>query len=139
MSAVQRRAEAIAAIYKLIVECADDHAVLVDGPFVQSLAERLFELRPAYCPYDSGCHDEDCPCGNCDSNRREGAESEQAEYSPPCGDPACHLYHCGRCDEHAGMTGHYGTYCQLTQDSAPPHHCCPSNCALAHAKEAVGE
>lgn len=71
----QRRAEGIAAIKAVITEWATNPDSIV-YPFDQTdLADRLFDLQPAYCPYDcSGCHDDECPCDNCATPRRSENE-----------------------------------------------------------------
>lgn len=50
-------------------------------------------------------------------------------YDPPCGDPECNAYHCGRCHEHTGQMGHYAAICQVTGSDSDHHFCCPGNCA----------
>lgn len=65
MSREQRRAEGIAAINAEIVKWASEPESIVFPLPMTDLARRLFDLQPAYCPYDSSCHDDECPCPNC--------------------------------------------------------------------------
>lgn len=137
MSAQQRRADAIAAIQKAIHTWGDLHGVETEFFPVEDLAERLFNLQPAYCPYDSGCHDEDCPCPNCEQGRAEASGGEESEYDPPCGDSECRQYHCGQCSQHSGQTGHFTTLCQVTRQWVNAHFCCPGACSLADEEKGV--
>jgi hypothetical protein len=58
-----RRAEGIAVINAEIVKWASEPESIVFPLPMANLAERLFDLRPAYCPYDCDpCHDDTCPC-----------------------------------------------------------------------------
>lgn len=64
----QRRAEAIRDLREIVQDWRDAHGLPVfDAQIEELVADRLFGHRPAYCPYDcSGCHDDECPCSNCD-------------------------------------------------------------------------
>lgn len=65
MSREQRREEALDAIRATIEDWAAWRGILM-AHSLDTLAERLFKLRPGHCPYDcSNCHDDECPCSNC--------------------------------------------------------------------------
>jgi len=62
---------------------------------------------------------------------RDGLEDDEP-YDPPCGNPECEEWHCGRCAAHnAGQQGHYAAFCQVTKARAPHHFCCPGDCEQA--------
>lgn len=69
-----RRVEGIAAINAEIVKWASESGSATTPLPFSGLAERLFDLRPAWCPYDcDSCHDDECPC------ERSGCAGEVAE------------------------------------------------------------
>jgi len=90
MSREQRREEGIQALFDTITAWADadPHGAYANDAARRRLAERIFEQQPAYCPYDSSCHDDECPCSNCEPtyrcSNRTGSGCQAPAY--PCGD-----------------------------------------------------